>query len=238
MQFTGSLEVRGFKTLGKKRTAITRAVRDAEYRVFSYAIGAMLLEIGQQIPYLTGATRGAIQEMLQQVDARILQYGGRRAYTNKLQMSTTLRKMGKHLHPRHSSNLYAVKYTRTYINGQRIRSRGDWRDYLVQHGQSEDSEKGQNPQPFAVIGTTVEGRISFHFRLATEHWTRYDLNSVPGTPKRGPWNVLMDGLAVYDKAKNEMQHQFIARVKRVFEQDPDNALKRLQSWMPRAEEVF
>lgn len=237
MQFTGSLEIEAFKKIGMKRSIIKREIRDASYRAFTYAVGAMLLEIGRQVPYLTGATRGAIQQVLNDVDAKIAQYGGLRAYSNKLRMSTTLRKMRSGAYPQYSSNLYAVKYTRTYRGGRKIASRGDWRDYLMDQGQNEDSEKGNTTGEFQAIGSTTYGRLAFHFRLAVNHWTKYELEGVHGKPVKGPWHVIKDGRRVFDETIRELLPEVSSLSLRIFPQrktssDPDEALQRLRSWQP------
>jgi hypothetical protein len=232
MHFVGSLEIKGFKTLGNRRAAILRETRNAYYRAFTYAIGAMLLEIGEQIPYLTGATRGAVQEVLAGIDARIAQYGGVRTYMHKLRMATTLRKMSKGVKPRHSSNLYSVLYTRTYRGGRKIKSRGDWRDYLMEQGQNEDSERESGHGEFRSIGTASYGRLAFHFRLAVEHWTRYDLDGVPGKPRKGPWEVIDSAVPVYREAMSSLTKEVASRVLQDFATDPDAILRRLQSWQP------
>jgi len=232
MRFVGSLEIRGFQILGNRRAAILRETRNAYYRAYTYAIGAMLLEIGEQIPYLTGATRGAIQEVLRGIDAKVAQYGGMRTYMNKLRMATTLRKMSKGVKPRYSSNLYSILYTRTYRGGRKIKSRGDWRDYLMEQGQNEDSERESGHGEFQAIGTTSYGRLAFHFRLAVEHWTRYDLDGVPGKPRKGPWEVIDSAVPIYRKALANLTKEVAHRVLQDFATDPNAILQRLQSWQP------
>ena len=225
MRVVGDFSIASFDEIVKNKQKILRLSNEAIKRQFVYAVGAMLVEIGKNIPFLTGTTRQEVAKLLQDVDNQIRALNGRKSFKSKLPLKTTLRKTAKGTRPRYSSNLYAIAYTRTYRKGWgQIKSRGEWRDYLEQMGDNEADSK------IAFPGMMIEGsnKVEFIFRLDVPHWERYDRGTVPGKPPKGPWNVLDDGLKAFNKAFDNGIPVALQDITDVFTKDANAAITRLE----------
>ena len=186
----------------------------------------MLVEIGRQIPYLTGETREIVADVLGQVDQQIKKLIGKRRYKNKLPLETTLRKTSRGVYPRYSSNLYSVKYTRTYRkNWGKIESRGDWRDYL----EATIAKTGTGIATFNGIIVTGSSSAKFIFALNVDHWEKYDTGIVSGKPSKGPWHVVQDGIKIFNQTFDEGLPKVLKAIAAPFTIDVKTGLIKLES---------